>query len=353
MTAASSAWADDGQKALYTSATLQVPAPGSQWELQPGPNDNGVLKISLFPKTKREVTVILKHPKQLYYNDFTRSGTRQELAPLDVAMRPINLKGIGAAYFDETMQRRWALKYPLRPPPAFSEYEMFMGYKQSIVMTKKGAMLQLDRAACVMHTTSNLLEFIANKLGKRDTRDLRLEDCARGTRAPPDRVLDVPSALSDGRTFAPCVGAASRELSKSNRKWKVISSHTPWRPKKLQKLDNLRADQSMFELDRGDGPKTISVYEYFSKPKSEGGLGIRIERPDLPCVCVGPQGTAQPILPPNPSERSFGWCACACVAPRACLAQRTPKRFASHWSSSPSRPSSPSARTPRRSSRPA
>lgn len=55
---------------------------------------------------------------------------------------------------------------------------MWSGKRHSIVMTAKGPMLQIDRAATVMLAPINLLEFMG-RVAKRPVSQLGLADCAK------------------------------------------------------------------------------------------------------------------------------------------------------------------------------
>jgi len=260
-------WCYDGGKILYTSAPLSLGGGGAAGWLE---RDPGVFTLTAFEGTRRQIVVTLKDPHTLTYERFNEEGKRKELAALDVALKqqPLRvLKGIGDAFYDPLSfegrsRRAWA--QAAKALGKGGEFQMVFGYRQSIIMTGRGAMLQLDRAVSVMSAPLPLLDFIANKLRK-PKQSVRLEDCAKA-----NSVLVVSSG----------------------KKWEIISSQNKKRPYKLRGIDTVPASKSMFAPDHDDG-EMISVEEYYKRK------GVNLVRPDLPCVCVG--GAKDVDLNGNPS----------------------------------------------------
>jgi len=133
---------------------------------------------------------------------------------------------------------------------------MWLGKRHTIVDTQRGPMLQIDRAATVMLAPLKLVDFCA-KMAKMTAERLRLEDLTR----------------------------IHQKLRESALVWKIKACHTP-REYKLRGFDTKPVSQSMFEKSGDDGQvRTLSVLEYFNETYPH----VKITRPDLPCVLVGPK----------------------------------------------------------------
>jgi len=100
------------------------------------------------------------------------SAYRKYMAALDVMLRPfIRYKQVRGAFYDETAEACWANKQKLHNS---GNVELWLGYRQSVVLTTNGPMLFIDTAAAAMHAPVKLTEFIAHKLGLNNARQLTL-----------------------------------------------------------------------------------------------------------------------------------------------------------------------------------
>ena len=249
-----SSWAYDGALILYVSAPLALGAAAESggWAHGEAHTDErpSFTKAS-FPGTNRSVKVTITMASKLTYSEVS-SGicSRDALSALDVAFKQYSttaFKSVGQGFYDESGRRPWAKVQSL---PGNGMYEMWLGKRHSIVMTARGAMLQIDRTATAMLAPLNLVEFVAKVVKKRDSSQLSLADCK---------------------------GAAAT-LHRSPKKWKIEASHSK-RKWTLRGIDSVPCSESMFE--NGEGC-TLSVATYFKDRYS-----ITLRRPDLPCVLVG------------------------------------------------------------------
>ena len=162
---------------------------------------------------------------------------------------------MGDAFYDERKERAWATARALG---SSGEYEMHMGFRQSVQLTKQGGMMLLDRAATVFKVAGPLLKLFQTKM-KKAPEQLRLEDCKYANR--------------------------SLKQAKGATAYKITCSHTfnSGRTYKLRSIDDVAASESMFQPDREEGGPEMSVADYFEKK-----LGKKLKYPHLPCVNVGP-----------------------------------------------------------------
>ena len=257
-------WCFDGEKILYASAPLTLPASngngGSHWCA-----DGQYLQGTAFAGSGRQVYVKLKEAATLDYADFaTSSSDRAKLAVLDIAFKhygstPVAYGGPGFlmlsdSCFDERKERAWARGG--KDVGREGLFEMWRGSRRAIVMTASGPMLQLDTAARVMLKGLPLVDFAA-KLAKKPPAALGLADCTK---------LD-------------------RFVRTSTIRWSIKSRHLS-RAYKLRGIDGVRCDESMFPLDEGaeGGGRSVSVFDYFKDKYPQ----FELRRPDLPSVLVGP-----------------------------------------------------------------
>jgi hypothetical protein len=99
------------------------------------------------------------------------------MAVIDIAMRShaANKEGIvlvGDAFYDERRKAAWASVQRIGRD---GQHELWMGYRQTVIMTSQGAQVQIDRAATTMMAPANLLDLIAFQMGRPKER-LRIED---------------------------------------------------------------------------------------------------------------------------------------------------------------------------------
>lgn len=150
-------WCYDGSKILYSSSPLALPdgiITKAGWQ--------GEAEVELmgkaFADTKRQVAVTLKRTATLpagerfASDDFGQlADDRKHLAVIDVCFKhaamSVGLKVLGDALFDVRRQRAWAA---IKQVGQEGIFELWKGKRQTIVMTAKGPMMQLDSAARVM-----------------------------------------------------------------------------------------------------------------------------------------------------------------------------------------------------------
>jgi len=164
---------------------------------------------------------------------------------------------IGSAFFAERSENayRWAERKPIGRD---RELLLHLGYSSSIVHAERGALLQVDHAACVMLNDVSLLDFLANKMGQSAER------------------IDVGSSES------------SRALRSLKNK-RLKATHKPNRTYQLFGVDDVPIAARTFDHEGA----TTNVYEFF---KAEYP---RID-PKKPGITVGkarqPGGVA-PVIP--------------------------------------------------------
>jgi hypothetical protein len=164
----------------------------------------------------------------------------------------------------QAQRAEWAKSQAIGGPQSMAE--MWFGKKHTIVHTKAGPMLQVDRACTVMLAPINLVEFVAKTLRK-DAARLTLEDCA----------------------------SANKIIRKSSKLWKIKSSHAK-REYKLRGFTTLSAAECMFDLDKeSEQPRQMSVAAYFEE---RFGVHHPVRRTDLPCAMVGKAKDPNAILIP-------------------------------------------------------
>ena len=179
------------------------------------------------------------------------SAFRKYMAALDVMLRPFKrYKQVRGAFYDETEQATWAAVTKLTSAPGV---DLWHGYRQSVVDTTNGPMLFIDTAVAVMHAPVNLAEFIAHKLGRGGVRWLKLAD----------------------------VKGAERHIitMMGGKRPKIKCAHSS-RQYRLAGIDSVPADQAMFFDD--EVGREVSVAEFFERKYK-----MRLQLPQLPCVCVG------------------------------------------------------------------
>ena len=190
---------------------------------------------------------------------------RLQFMALDVMLKQdssARFKVIGDAFYDERREAAWSKIKTLGRHD--SGVELWLGYRQSLVMTEKGPMLQIDKAATTMLAPLLLLEFLAKKL-----------------RCRPEQL--------DTRKLVSC--RVSAEMTRGHQKWKVSALHAS-RIYKVRGLTEVGADQCFF--DGGEEFGRISVAEWFKRVHKDFPLG----RPDLPCIQAGPEKDPNKILIP-------------------------------------------------------
>jgi eukaryotic translation initiation factor 2C len=256
-----SGWCFDGSKILYSSSALALPM-GSTTATWQGGEER--LTGLAFAGTKRQVTVTLSFAATLQAGerfastDFgLRADDRKHLAVLDVCFKhaatSVGLKALGTALFDTRSQRAWA---SIRAIGQNKTFELWKGKRQTIVMTAKGPMMQLDAAARVMLSGLKLDDFVS-KLVRKQPEQLQMEDFAK---------LD-------------------RMLREKKFKVKISSTHCR-RSFILRGIASEPCSRSMFPCTDADGKETeMSVAAYFADKYPDHPL----KRPtQWPCVCVGP-----------------------------------------------------------------
>lgn len=212
-----------------------------------------------------------------------RESLRGLMSVLDVVLKQdavCRYRQIGDAFYDERREAAWA---QIDEVGQDRTSQLWFGYRQSIVMTDKGPMMQQDRAATLMLAPIAVLEFICKKL-----------------HVQPDR-------LTSEKMVRDKVGS---QLTKGNRLWAVKSRHDG-RTSKCLGIDDRPLTDRMFTKKGRDGAPDIemSVADYFAATYSDCPL----QYPHLPGLLCGtkknPVKSVIPLelcqfLPGQPSKES-------------------------------------------------
>jgi eukaryotic translation initiation factor 2C len=254
--AVAKAWAYDGDRILYTLGPLCPGADGGSTE----PVETAT--FTLHAGTPKERCVVLKQTvkhdlsriRHLTGDHYNPSDSRPLMHILDIVLKHqigMRCKTIGQAYFDLddaslkidlNAHRKQELQHGV------CDTELWMGYRQSIVQTDKGPMLQLDLAATTLLAPMNVLEFIALKLNQSNVSKLVLHD-------------------------------ADKKLISAQLKGKKVASSHNKRQYKVQGLSKGTPATSTFTDSKG---VSQTVEQYF---RSEHGIELRFAH--LPCLLVG------------------------------------------------------------------
>ena len=263
----------DGNKILYVAMNYLDAAKiqGANMLVEPTPpkeagGHEGV-SVTIDPHNpKRMLKVEFTPTKPLKFANFPEERdnngdiSRQHLALIDVTMKqkPATLfKQLGDAFYDERREKQWAsIKEICR------NYQLYQGYKQSVIVTSSGAIIQLDTSYKVVHKPAPLIELFAKKCGKRDVSQLRIEDCR----------IAAKKLKEEGVTWKLSAKYTKREF-KLRSGYKQVGSS----------IDDVPVTQSMFFDNEKDCER--SVYDYFTEKYPQYPL----QRPDLPCINLGPQ----------------------------------------------------------------
>ena len=234
------AWAYDGDRILYTFGPVNRGAP---LDLQPQPGRATPQTVHIRQVAQHDLSDL-----GLLRGATTPGDARPLMHILDVVLKQRNatfFKTVGQSVFDpdDGTQHR-----PLGRQPC--DAEMWLGYRQSVVHTEKGPMLQVDLAASSMLAPMNVLQFIAMKLKAPDAKVLELSD----------QDVDVLRTRLNDKFV---------RTTYNGRRWRVRGiSRTP-------------ASDTHFETSEGN---RVSVVEYFLSQYK-----ISLEMPHLPCLRVGVQ----------------------------------------------------------------
>ena len=237
-----SAWAYDGDKILYTLSRV---------------NDDDPFDLLLeSPRLMCSIKPVQRHTLGELYaiNAAQAQGAavgraRPMLHVLDIILKHHGAtfaKAVGQSIFDPDADSRSHTLLGREPCDA----EMWLGYRQTVVQTESGPMLQLDLAMSSMLAPMNVVQFVAVRLRQRD-----------------------PTRLALYQAEAKVV---ARQLK--GRRVKTTHNHRVWR---VHGLSSLPADESLFDDERHPGQR-ISVAKYF-----ERRYGIALALPHLPCLKVG------------------------------------------------------------------
>mmetsp|Transcript_51497 Transcript_51497/g.112107 ORF Transcript_51497/g.112107 Transcript_51497/m.112107 type:complete len:1145 (+) Transcript_51497:70-3504(+) len=240
--AAEKGWSGDGRK-------LSITLPGC------GKSQNQEWVLSLL-KTDHDMPI-----NELFVGSANgaiavqREQQRDMMSALDIIMKHdafLLYKQVGDAFYDERQQAAWA-KITQLGKDQFSG--LWFGYRQSIVMTDKGPMMQQDRAGTVLTISAKVLEFIATFLNTRPER-LQMQDF-------------------QGRRV-------HQNLMFGNKKWKLKVMHSK-NVYTMQGVDDKPLSERMF-LDSEVGHE-VSVADYFERKYPQFPLKFK----HLPGVLAGPK----------------------------------------------------------------
>jgi len=182
------------------------------------------------------------------------SFERRHLQVLDIVMKhtPASMyREIGGAYYDEYRRNAWAQTAELR---AARDLELWLGYRQTIVHTDSGPMMQIDKSACTVLKPVGLVNFIANNLKR-----------------------------SADRLSSTDFQAANKQVTKKGGLKVIIGAKHTRREYQLREISTMSANEATFVDNKQDGA-TVTVAAWFAKNHPQHPL----RRPDWPVVCVGP-----------------------------------------------------------------
>lgn len=245
-------WAYDGDKILYSVGRLGAGPIELRRGDEEGPETEDAEKAA--SKKKREVIVSLKEVGQLNLGGLrlpsAYEGSSERLRPmmqvLDIVLMQHHAtfhRSIGHGVFNADDEQQHLLLGSHRA----CDTELWLGHRQTVVLTDSGPMLKVDLAATTMLAPMSVLEFVAYKLDQSPT-DLEMDA---------EQIEYVGRQLQDKKV----------KSTHNDRKWRIrgISSEP--------------ASRSMF-VDYTD--TQISVVDYFQKHHN-----ITLTMPHLPCLKVG------------------------------------------------------------------
>ena len=314
----------DGNAILYVAnGALQL---SSEAARQGWVDENGELGFTRQEAGRKPLQLTLKRAGGdavlRNFGDFmTKAGgddVRAHQMALEVVLKHqacTRFKALGDAFYDETCEASWADQRRLVSGSSLPS-SLWLGYRSTIVRTENGPALHVDRAVSCMLAPLELIDFLAKKLRLRDARDLRLD--RPGTVASDYSVVGGEHAKVGGAL----VSALTRKLTEGTRRLRVMSRHkmggprsnTPTMTYTVRGLDAVRADKAFFaeacgrcapcnatrvagarpSSEQCESPHRISVFDWFGREFRS----FPLRRPDLPCLCCGPQTNPRKLLLP-------------------------------------------------------
>ena len=158
----------DGNKILYSARERLTPADAKEGVTVEVPaNSTDGLDLVLHPDDLRRKTVaqlrctseksFAEFPKKL---DVNADPSRSHLAVLDITLKqaPCMLyRAMSDAFFDERREAAWSSVRDV-----LGKYELWTGYRQSVIVTEKGAVVQFDSAFKAAIKSCSLIKFFAD-----------------------------------------------------------------------------------------------------------------------------------------------------------------------------------------------
>ena len=71
-------------------------------------------------------------------------------------------KCLGDAFFDERQRKAW---HQMKVLGRDRQYQLWTGYRTSVLVSATGALMQLDTAYKLVHKAGTVLDFIAQQVG--------------------------------------------------------------------------------------------------------------------------------------------------------------------------------------------
>jgi len=248
----------DFNKIVYSSTSPEELQNGSGWEA----DSQGVWATELRSGQKVQVspsrvsassdgahTEVVKLPMDdLIAGKIEGPSFRKFMAAVDVTLSERSvLRCIKSSFYNEND----------RPHPVLGDYEIWLGYRQTVVDTEGGLMLFVDHAATAMYAPTNLLDFLSKKLNK-PRGALKFED----------------------------VKGAERKLSQHGTgKPKLNSRHRPNHVYKFFGLDDVPMSEAFFHDKETDSDRKVLDWWAEKHPNTT------LREKHLPMVCVSTKGT--------------------------------------------------------------
>uniref|UniRef100_K3X8F2 Piwi domain-containing protein n=1 Tax=Globisporangium ultimum (strain ATCC 200006 / CBS 805.95 / DAOM BR144) TaxID=431595 RepID=K3X8F2_GLOUD len=236
----------DGMAAIYSPRRLPWDTKDFL-EVNPDGPVSAEAKAQRKGRGPRTFSVKLKYVETINMRELTEYYTNPEANPmpalqaLDVAARHLGaqrLIPVGRNFF--SMKKTHSLR---------GGKELCWGYHQSIRITQKKLMLNMDQAATVFYAPGPLIELVLAALNARDARDVR--------------------HLSERE---------AKNLSRALRKIEIVTTHRVDRKKPINGISSQPVDATMIEIEG----KEVSVADYFSQR-----YNVTLRFPNLPAVNIG------------------------------------------------------------------
>jgi len=183
---------------------------------------------------------------------------RKYVAAIDVALGERHVyRCIKGAYYDENQRAAWsAIKRVGRD----DLYQIWLGYRQTVIDTSQGLMLFVDTAATAMHAPLKILDFISNR---------KRPQCS-----PSNLTFDMVKAVEKNL----CQHGVGKP--------KMSSSHQPKKTYKFFGLDDVPLRDAVYYDADTQAEKKVVDWWATNYPR------VQLHRLDLPCACFSPKAKA-------------------------------------------------------------